>query len=258
MTAGFTDGDLRRRQVASQRGFYRALARGSPGSQLLEWEGGVQATIVPVRPWFSIFNSVFYESVTDLERLLPKLADAYESAGSKAWTVWVPPGDVVATQRLATAGHVKDSQPMLMAADIGEIDTERRLDLDLAPEASWTTVARCNDLAHGILEDWSMTAVVSDVEDHATYSYAARQDGEVVCALLAREAAGDCYLWFVATAPPARGQGLAAELVRVALIGAFERGCQTTTLESTAMAESLYRRLGYRSLGRYEMWERRD
>ena len=58
---------LRRRQAASQRAFYRAMASGSPGASLLELQG-VQATLVPVREWFSIFNSVFYDDPGDLER----------------------------------------------------------------------------------------------------------------------------------------------------------------------------------------------
>lgn len=59
-------GERRRRQAASQRDFYRMLAAVSSGARLLALEG-VQATIVPVRPWFSVFNSVLY---TDLRALL--------------------------------------------------------------------------------------------------------------------------------------------------------------------------------------------
>jgi ribosomal protein S18 acetylase RimI-like enzyme len=79
----------------------------------------------------------------------------------------------------------------------------------------------------------------------------------VVAALLARELDGDCYLWFVAAVPEVRRRGLASELVRVALLDARERGCTTTTLESTKMAEPVYEQLGYHAFGRYGMWERR-
>jgi hypothetical protein len=45
--------------------------------------------------------------------------------------------------------------------------------------------------------------------------------------------------------------------MRHALREARARGCTTTTLESTKVAETLYAGLGYRALGRYEMWESR-
>src|SRR5436190_10051930 len=113
--AAWSERDLRRRQAASQRAFYRMLAAASPGSRLFEREG-VQATIVPVRPWFSVFNSVLYEDAGSLPATLPILADQYERAGLGAWTVWVPPGDDEAKDILKAAGHLCDSTPLLMAA----------------------------------------------------------------------------------------------------------------------------------------------
>jgi hypothetical protein len=101
--------ELRRRQTASQRAFYRAMASGSPGASLLELQS-VQATLVPVREWFSIFNSVFYDDPGDLERAHAALTRAYDAAGIKAWTVWVPPHELrAATTRsrriLASGAH---------------------------------------------------------------------------------------------------------------------------------------------------------
>lgn len=248
---------LRARQAESQRGFYRALAAGSRDARLVELPG-VQATIVPVRPWFSIFNSVLYREPAQLGEALPlpELAEAYETAGVNSWTVWVPPQDDSTAALLEAAGHVRDSTPMLMAAAISDIDLDPRIELDLDPDVSWETIARCNDRAHGVLEDWTMAAVFEVMDDPATRRHAALREGEVVSCLLAREQQGDCYFWFVATAPEAQGRGLASELMRHALRGAAERGCGTTTLESTAVGEPVYARLGFRSLGRYEMWER--
>jgi ribosomal protein S18 acetylase RimI-like enzyme len=249
---------LRARQASSQRGFYRALAAGSPDSRLLELPGGVQATIVPARPWFSIFNSVMCADDDALAPSLPELARAYDQAGVKAWTVWVPPENRRQAATLAEAGHVLDSTPMLMTAPLDMIDLAPRLDVDVDSEATWEEVAQCNDCAHGVLPDWSMAAVFSTMEDPATRRYAIRSEGHVVASLLAREQEGDCYLWFVATVPEAQRAGLSSELVRAALRDARDRGCTTTTLESTAMAEPVYERLGFRPLGRYEMWERRS
>jgi ribosomal protein S18 acetylase RimI-like enzyme len=248
--------ELRNRQVQSQRAFYRALASGSSGAELFE-PPGIQATLVPVREWFSIFNSVFYDHPDDLERTHAALTAAYEAAGAKAWTVWVPPGDDQAPRVLQSRGHLLDSTPMLFAAPLGALDLERTMELDLEREPTWSLVAEINDGAHGVLQEWSMAAVFETMNDPASHLHIARQNDTPVSALIAREHEDDCYFWFVATIPEARGGGIARELMRHALRNARDRGCTTTTLESTKMAETMYERLGYRSLGRYQMWERR-
>jgi GNAT superfamily N-acetyltransferase len=252
--------ELRRRQAASQRGFYRTIASASPEARLFE-QPGVQATIVPIRPSFAFFNSVFYDDAQTLERTLPAVAREYARAGVPAWTVWVPPGDADARGLLEDAGHVCDSAPLLMAAAISGLDLDGSRDfgdspqLKLVAEASWSEVARCNDRAHGVPEPWTMAAVFEDAQDPACHLYALARDGAVVSALAAREQDADCYFWFVATVPEAQREGLASALMRHALREAGARGCTTTTLESTPAGEAVYARLGYAPLGRYEMWE---
>ena len=249
-----TGPELLARQRRSQRAFFAALAASSVGAGLIELEG-VQATIVPVRPWYSIFNSIVYTSQRALLDAVPELAAHYESAGSKALAVWVVPGDEFG-QELTSLGFKRDSTPMFMGAVIDEIDLEPRVPLAFHPAPSAEAVAALNDRAHGVLPDWSMTAVFAR-ELPGVRPLIAVEQGQPVAALLSQEHDGDCYLWFVATDPEARRRGLAGELVREALRQARARGCTTTTLESTAMAESLYAGLGYRPFGRYEMWERR-
>ena len=244
------------RQAGSQRAFYRALASGSPGASLIELDG-VQATLVPVREWFSIFNSVLYANPASLERHHTQLATAYADAGIRAWTVWVPPTDSETGAMLKDLGHQLDSTPMLFAADIQSLDLEPVIDLDLDPDASWQLVAEINDHAHGVPQPWSMQAVFETMHDPASHLHIARADGAPASALIAREHEADCYFWFVATVPAARGRGIASELMRHALRQAHQRGCTTTTLESTKMAETLYANLGYQPLGRYAMWEHR-
>lgn len=248
--------ELRRRQASSQRGFFRTIASASAEARLLELPG-VQATIVPVRPLFPFFNSVFYDDVRSLEDALPALAREYASAGVSTWSVWVPPGDERANDLLDSAGHIWESSPLLMATPIGDVDLDPDSLHALVPEPSWEDVARCNDLAHGVPERWTMAAAVERATDPACHLYALAREGAVVSALVAREQDGDCYFWFVATVPEAQGHGLASALMRHALRNARERGCTTTTLESTPAGERVYARLGYRAFGRYRMWERR-
>ena len=89
------------------------------------------------------------------------------------------------------------------------------------------------------------------------HAYAAIVDGEPVACTVALDHAGDCCITFVATLPQARGRGLATELMTRALVDARERGCTSTSLQATKAGEPIYARLGYRSLGPLQMWERR-
>ena len=246
----------RERQANSQRAFYRALAGGSPSARLVELDAA-QATLVPIREWFSIFNSVLYTDPSSLNRCHARLARAYADAGIKAWTVWVPPTDAETGTMLESRGHRRDSTPMLFAANIQALDLSPVIELDLDPDPSWRLVAEINDHAHGVLEPWSMAAVFQTMHDPASHLHIAWMDEAPVSALIAREHQGDCYFWFVATVPDARGRGIASELMRHALRQAHQRGCTTTTLESTQMAETLYTNLGFHPLGRYTMWEHR-
>ena len=61
----------------------------------------------------------------------------------------------------------------------------------------------------------------------------------------------------MATVPAARGRGLATALMAHALADARERGRTTSTLQATDLGRPVYERLGYRSLGEIQMWEKR-
>jgi ribosomal protein S18 acetylase RimI-like enzyme len=250
------ESSLKTRQASSQREFFRLLGKASQGSSVVSLPGSVQATAAPIRPWYSIFNSVVFRDAEVLLEQLDDLASFYRAAGSQAWAIWVPPWQEL-DEELANYGMKIDSNPMLMAARIDELDLTPRLDLELMEEATAYVVAQVNDQAHGVLPEWSMTAVFENLSDRVK-PYVALVDDRPASALLALQNEGDCYFWFVATAPEARRRGLASELVRHALREAQQAGCTTTTLESTAMAEETYERLGFRPFGRYRMWEWRS
>jgi ribosomal protein S18 acetylase RimI-like enzyme len=77
------------------------------------------------------------------------------------------------------------------------------------------------------------------------------------CGLCTLDHEDDCSVWFVATAPAARGRGLATALLAHAMADARERGRTTSTLQATDLGRPVYERLGYRSLGEIQMWEKR-
>jgi GNAT superfamily N-acetyltransferase len=118
-------------------------------------------------------------------------------------------------------------------------------------------VAEVNDAAYGILPDWSLAPALETLEDPATRAHVVEAGGRPAACAVSHRRDGDCYLYFVATIPEARGRGLATELLSSLLREARDAGCSTTSLESSAIAEPLYAALGYRSLGPIEMWEHR-
>ena len=98
---------------------------------------------------------------------------------------------------------------------------------------------------------------VGDGRADPAATYIARDDGSPVASVVTHHHARDASVWWVATVPEARGRGLAAGLMRRALTDRRERGCEVTTLQATGLGRPVYERLGYRSLGTIEMWERR-
>jgi GNAT superfamily N-acetyltransferase len=156
---------------------------------------------------------------------------------------------------LQGAGHSLDASPPAMAAEIAAID------LDVVP-VDWEraedlrVVAEINERAYGYRPgDFTGVLIASPPGIHA---YVARLEGGPVSCTVAVDHGGDCSIQLVATDLQARGRGLASGLIRVAVWEARERGCETTSLQSTRAGYSAYRTLGYRDLGGMGMWERRQ
>ena len=220
---------------------------------------GVAGVIVPSVPHRSVPNSVVYEdpAVLDDDAVLDAIGATYAEAGVHAWTVWVRPGDEWLAERLAARGHVHDAEPMVMAAPLDEIDLRPRGALDVDPDPDWRTLGVVNDRAYGTPGDLERAVGgLGDVEGCTLWI--ARENGVPVAAAAIHLHGGDAGVELVAVVPEARGRGLAAELVRHALADAARAGATTTSLQATKIGEGVYRRLGYRALGRYGMWERRS
>ena len=248
---------LARRQLASQRAGMAAVSEQSPGGFVAEMDGGVTACVSPARPERSVVNSVIYEDAAALAAALPALRVVYEDAGITAWTVWVRPGDEAAAAALAEAGHALDATPRMMAAPLAAMDLAERAVLDLDPQPSLADVAHLNDAAYGLPPEGSFDTVLRDPADPGWHVHLARVDGKPAACLFTRIHDTDCWIGLVATAPEARGRGLATELLRGALREAQETGAQTTSLEATKLGFGVYARLGYQDLGELQMWEHR-
>lgn len=241
--------DLAARHRAAQRAFLERFA-----GRVERPHGSVLAAVTPAAPERSIPNSVVYEDPGDVVAALPTLRELYADAGVRAWTVWVQPGDDELAAALERAGHAFDGKPMRMGAALDELDLSAGLDAQIARVTDWRGVGELNDRAYGVS---GLAEGFAGYRGDDTHGWLALLDGRPAATVSVLEHAGDAFVVFVATDPEARGCGLCRGLMSHALRTAAEHGCTTTTLEGSPMGEPVYARMGYRSLGRFGLWEHR-
>ena len=235
------------------RAFWPEFAAATRGGAALELPG-VRAGVTPTMPDRSVLNSVVYDDAASLEPALPELAAAYDEAGVRAWTVWVYEADTRAIEVLEAAGHTFDGEPMGQELDLAGFEGPPGPELDLVEEPSPADFDPIVTAAYG----WEGFGQMHDEFPPPFHAYAARgDDGRPAACLGIWDVDGDAHVQAVGTIPEARGRGLASRLLARALVDARERGCTTSSLQATAMGHPVYTRLGYRDLGRVQMWERR-
>jgi GNAT superfamily N-acetyltransferase len=244
-----------RRLIASLAQWSRLIDGASEGMHTLAGDGYV-ATITPVAPERSVVNDVVYWDTAALESSYDELAAEYERCGVKAWTVWVPDTDRATADMLAARGHKLDADPEAMVLDLDLVERPAEPE-GFSRDTDAQTVARLNDSAYGMPGDFQR-ALADMSSTEGMYVYTAGEGGQPSSCLIAFDYGDDCSIWLVATLPEARGRGLARALVAHALADGRERGRTTSTLQATDMGRPVYERLGYRSLGEIQMWERRD
>jgi len=235
--------DLAARRAATHQSFYSLF----PMHALAP---GVVASVVSAAPTRSLFNAVTYrgDAAALVPDLLEPLADGYAAAGVQAWTVWVQPGDEdVLRPPLERAGHRLDGTPEAMGAVLAELDLDGP---DVGGPGRWDEMVAVNAAAYGV-----PVAELDPMRLASALRLYRADAGGVVLGVHDHE--GDAGVTFVAARPEARGRGLVAALLRQALREASERGCTTTTLESTKLGRPVYERIGFRALGVLGMWERR-
>jgi GNAT superfamily N-acetyltransferase len=238
------------------RHWFRLVGRGSPGARVVERDG-VVAAVVPAAPERSVVNSVLYESAGGLAAAYDEVATAYAEIGA-AWTVWVPSHDQEAQAVLEQAGHVLDAHPEMMAVDLRR-GVERPADGALE---DWTAygdpavVGPLNDRSYTFGTD-SFARAYSGLPPDELMTYVARLDGRAVGCLMVVDHEGNADVEMVAVVPEARGRNIAGNLLAHALADAADRGLETSTLVATRLGRPVYERLGYRSFGTLQMWERR-
>jgi GNAT superfamily N-acetyltransferase len=233
---------------------WRLLAEASGGKV---WKReGVLAAIVPATPERSLFNSVFYRHPSAILNQLDQVTAAYEDAGIRAWTVWVPKGHRGVTAALERAGHKLDAEPRDMAMALSELrEPDTDPELEVTEREDYEAMARINEVAYGYPE--GEFAVVAQTKVPGMRIYFGRLDGADACTLAIGPYRSDAIVAWVAVLPEARGRGIAGSVLSQALIDAREAGLETTTLQATRLGYPVYARLGFRDYDTVQMWELR-
>ena len=239
--------DVLDRMLDTMTNAFSAMGRGDARWVAL---GDVGALVSPKVPERSIVNCVVYRRGADVASVYERLEE--EFAESNAWTVWVPETDRKTAAFLESNGHKLDADPAMMALDLASFAPPEAL-----PEWRQATVqelARINDAAYPWRDGSIERAILDSAYDGDEFRLYVADDA---CVLGVGDCNGDAGVFFVATAPEARGRGLATGLLAAALVEARERGNDISTLQATKIGEPVYARVGYQRFGAIEMWEKR-
>lgn len=254
MGAGLDRAELRRRAIEGVREEVAAFGSGGPSSRLIRREGLV-AAVTPATPERSLFNSVFFTDAAVLAVELDGLADAYQAAGVRAWTVWVSDSERASAELLASRGHVLDAAPRAMALELADLAPEppRPEGIERRPGDA-AGAALLNDLAYGYGPDGFRSALAA--ETSIRWHFAHEADAQVSCVGEIR-VGDDCLITGVATPPEHRRRGIAGWLIWKVLDDARAAGMRSGSLQASRAGAPLYERLGFADRGFIEMWELR-
>ncbi len=243
-----------KRLVASLAQWSRAIDGASDGMRSIDRDGFVM-TVTPAVPERSIVNDVVYWDGSALIAAYDQIEDAYATAGIDAWLVWAPDTDRDIADALAERGHVLDSDPEAMVIDLDVVERPPE-PAGFTREPDPVALARLNDHAYR-LRDAFARALANLGSAGGLHFYGVEDGDGLASGLVAFDHGEDCSVWLVATRESARGRGLAGALMGHALADARERGRTTSTLQATDLGRPVYERLGYRSLGEIQIWEKR-
>lgn len=239
-----TDAELYGRGSATLLASWEQYARGCRGAAVVRLEG-VTAAVFPHEPERSVYNNALLDrdlAPGDRTTALEAMIAAYRSASVDRYAAWVHESDAGMRAELSARGFTVTETTLAMGRS-----------LDDAPRAATgPEIARAGWASH--LRYLEAVGVPSGLLAHcdgaAFHVLEARLAGKPVGTGMAFDHAGDCGVFNVGTLESARRRGLGTAVTLRLLSDAAQRGCSTASLQSTPMAEGVYRAAGFRDLGR--------
>jgi GNAT superfamily N-acetyltransferase len=246
------DGTLRDRLWQGFARLQSLLGGDAAGGEVVE-EHGIVASFVPSAPDSPTLNAaIAVGTELDLGRL-NAMRERWEQLGVRRWGVWTDGASYGVTDTLRLARMRVTSASPGMAAELEDLAMNGRVP---ARETDLATVGHVNDLAYGN-PDARLERTLSPLPPGVLHAYVAELRGRPASVALALHHQSDCGISFVATAPHARRQGLATDVMERVALDACEAGLTSATLQATSLGEKLYVALGYRKVSDMQLWERR-
>jgi ribosomal protein S18 acetylase RimI-like enzyme len=246
------DGTLRERLWQGFAQLQTLLGGDAAGGVVAE-EAGIVASFVAGAPDSPTLNAAIVTgSELGLDQL-EQMRERWEMLGVRRWGVWVDGANWPVTDTLRLARMRVTSSSPGMAAEIADLAMNGRVP---ARETDLATVGHVNDLAYGN-PDARLERTLSPLPPGVLHAYVAELRGRPASVALALHHQSDCGISFVATAPHARRQGLASDVMQQVACDAREAGLTSASLQATSLGEKLYVALGYRKVSDMQLWERR-
>jgi GNAT superfamily N-acetyltransferase len=242
------DRHLTRTAWRSLAAFQRLIGLHAPDAELLEHDAFVASRVPATHS--SLINAAvprehgIADHIDEIERF-------YD--GQPKWGVWIDPAHTEDAEALRARGLVLDSTPVLMGAELDDLDhgPDRQV-----VRATLDEVGVVNDAAYD-LPAGTISDPVTCLPADGLHTYAIRELKEAMSVAMVQDVGDDAFVSFVATLPANRGERLASRILAHALHEAHERGQTTTSLQASKLGQGIYARLGYRSLGEIHLYERR-
>jgi ribosomal protein S18 acetylase RimI-like enzyme len=236
-----TDAELYLRGRLTLLASWEEYARGAAGAELRRLPG-VAAAVFPKGPERAVYNNALLElrlGAAERSDAIHAMEAAYAAAGVARFAAWVHESDGAMRRELEQRGYTLDETTRAMGMALEDLQLPRP-EIELAPP-DWTEYLRIV----GVPPDF-----LSGADPAAYQVLIARLDGENVATGMAFDLDGDCGIYNVGTLEHARRRGLGTALTALLVHDALARGCQTASLQSTAIAEGVYAAVGFRDLGR--------
>jgi GNAT superfamily N-acetyltransferase len=187
------------------------------------------------------------------------LAEARERLDGVPRVWWAgPEGDAGTAEALTSLGAVHLARLPIMTVPIDQVTP--------APTPGGLEIAETKDMdefvsaygaVSGIPVDGVPAAIAREKEfagDGTVIRLAGRfGDGYIAGTAVAWLSHGLLTVYFVGTQPGHRRRGVGAAMTAAAIELARDRGVRTAALTSSKMGESLYRRLGFRTVGTFDL-----
>ena len=239
-----TDADLYLRGAGTLLATWEAYAGGSGGAAMVRFPG-MAAAVFPTEPERTVYNNAWLHTdlgSSDPAEAVDAMEVAYASAAVPRFAAWVHESDRAMRTELEARRYTVDTATRAMGMAVGDVRLPRP-QIDLAPP-DWSAYLRL------LVLDGAPPGLLDGVDPGVFHPLVASLDGEDVAAALAFDLGDDCGIFNVGTLPHARRRGLGTALTALLVHEAAERGCRTTSLQSTPMGERVYAAVGFQDLGR--------